>query len=873
MAFSIAQTFYIDKSTVRNAEQITLTSIDMFFKAKPLRSGNSSGIVAPGVSIFLCETRDDDVPDTTRLLETGFTRLEYDSIVASSDASIATKFNFVKPVIISTNKSYAILVSYDGNEDYSIWTCREGENVVGTNVVTGGATAKNLGKVFEYSSLVNSSSNAGTTIQEQWKPLNDVDIKFKLFCGVYGTDGAAANSVLTTYLMPSDPVEYILFDRYHFNTSKWANAVIGELVFQETPVIYGPISVSANSLTITAGSNSINFSTLLEASAADGTVTTSNSPEVYQKKYIVIRNGSDQSANVNIREVRDIISNTQITIDRFPTFTSNYATFSSTAVGKLTQNSIHWYTGRWWNSTTNVMDTFVGRKTDILRLSETNANSTVRFVNNMVESITINSGGIGYSNSDVITVYPAVNSNTANSNHIRYMQSYANAIANVVTNSAGTITGIAIRDAGYGLISNATLSIATTGGTTANLSVTVGSKIRGEQSNAIFANTVVTNVEIHRAYPHMGIAGNQHHDYKLYQHYAYYITPGKEHILKASTPAFKREIETFTNINTSDLAATDGRNYVIASTSNEAIMPANVSVVTANGATVQTLVKSSSIIEMDITSNNAFTLPLVVSDDVYNYKYIINNDSTDEHKGNGSALCRHVSKKVTFADNRNAEDIIVYLDAHRPSGTNIKVYARIHNKSDDEAFDDKDWTELALRSNNANKTSSITDDKNLIEFSYGLPSSPTSVSTIAGSAQLADSQANVVGIGTSWATSLAVNDVVKIYSKLFPDNYMVSVVRSISNNTFLTLDDVVTDTSLTSGTMAIDLVGRPGYTELGRPHSAWSNKSNSYVCRYYDANMSKHDTFSSFAIKIVLLSENLSIIPKIENIRAVGVSA
>jgi hypothetical protein len=168
-----------------------------------------------------------------------------------------------------------------------------------------------------------------------------------------------------------------------------------------------------------------------------------------------------------------------------------------------------------------------------------------------------------------------------------------------------------------------------------------------------------------------------------------------------------------------------------------------------------------------------------------------------------------VSQKVTFAENRNAEDIIVYCDVYRPAGTNIYAYARLLNGTDPEAFDDKDWTQLELKSNNDSIVSSLTDETDLIEYTFGLPNSPATVNTVAGDASLTLSQANVVGIGTTWSTDLQVNDVVKIYSSLFPENYMVSVVRSIANNTQITLDDTVVDIDLTASNVKIDLVGRP----------------------------------------------------------------
>jgi hypothetical protein len=872
MAFKLAQTFYIDKSSVRDAEHVTLTSIDVYFKKKPLETANRSGIKQPGVTVYLMQTRDDDVPNSAAVLETGTARLEYNSILASADASIPSTFNFMKPLIVKTNQSYALGVSYDGDEDYELWKCREGELIVGTNSPTSGATARNVGHYYEYASVIDSSYNPGTTLSDQWKAINNVDLKFVVRAAVYSA-AITDNQITTTYLLPADPTEFIVYDRYHYATKNRTVPGVGEMIFQETPVAYGAVQVNSSNLSVFA-TGSINFSQLITPTAVFGQSPTDDKPEINQKSYIVLRNGVGPSVQVNVREVVRLVSNTEIMLDRLPSFSNNSATFSVTAVGKLNNASLHWYDGRWWNGST--MDQFVGRKVDMLTLVDTNANSTVRFCNNMVQSVTIAQGGTGYSNNDVINIYPVVNANTANPAHINYLPSYANATANVVTNGSGSITGISFRNAGFGLTSNVVLSLTTTAGTGANLQVEVGSVLRSESSNAAFGNTVVTNVNIHRNYPHCHIKSDQSNTYRMFQHYPYYVMPGQEHLIQVNSPAMKREVDVFTNNDAFDLQVNDGRIYVLASRSNEVMTPGNVTITVANNAVVNTAVQTSSLLEVSITSNNAFSLPMVTTDDVYNYKYIINNDVTGEIKGQGKALARHISTKVTFAESRNAEDIVVYVDAHRPAGTDVKAYARLHNRTDPDAFEDKDWTLLNLTSNNAGVYSSLTNVNDIKEYTFSLGSQLTSVNTISGDVTTTISSANIVGLSTTFTNDLKVNDVVKVYSALFPQNYLVSVVTAVANNTQITIADPIVGASYAGTGFKIDLIGRKANganTEIGFPYQAFTNKGNSNIVRYYNSAMSKFDTYNTFQIKLVMTSNNASIVPKVDNIRAVGVSA
>jgi hypothetical protein len=873
VAFKLAQTFYVDKTAVMGAEHVAITSIDLYFKAKPRQTGNRSGINSPGVTLVLMETQDNDVPSTTRTLNTGVTRVEYANIYPTNDASVSTNFLFTTPPVIDTNKSYALGVMFDGNEDFELWTCKAGDVLVGTNTTTSGATARYVGSYYEFSST-STTLNTGT-IQELWKPLNNTDLKFSLYIGAYGTV-SANTTVNSTWMMASNPQEFIAYDKYHDDTANHANAAIGEMIFQETPISYGNIQIKANSAIITAG-NTINFSTLVKPSENLSTSIVSNTVTEATKSYIVLRDGSGDSANVNVREVKRVISNTQIEVDRLPTFTNNTATFSITAAGRLSNKvEDHSFSGRWFDQSTTGWEDISGYAVPLLTISDSNANSTLRFVNNYVLGITINSGGTGYSNSDVITVYPVTNANTANVSHIAYLPSYANGVANVVTNGSGTITGLAITNKGFGLAANVQYTITTSGGTSANLTVSVGSKLRTEQSDATFGNTVVANIPVHAVVPHTLVVTNQHHEVEQTQHLSYYVEPGKEHIPLQANVALNLKPTEFAYTNVIDSVYNDGRAPALLSRSNE-VMANNVQITLSTGATVNTGVKASSLIEMSVQSNNVFSVPVIITDDVYTYKNLINNTTAGEHKGPGAALARSVSKKVTFIENRNAEDIVVILDAHRPTGTNIDVYVRILNKSDSDAFDDKDWTKLQITSNNALSTSSLTNENDVIEFTYGLKPEPDSVYTANGSVTITDvTSANVAGVGTSFVTDIVAHDVVKIYSPLFPENYVIRSVSSVTNTSQIILSEPVAYTSMVGSGLKIDLIGRPASganNEIGTPFQAWTEPNEDGVINYFNSDMARFKTYNTFAIKMVLTSSNPNVSPKINNIRAVGVSA
>jgi len=98
---------------------------------------------------------------------------------------------------------------------------------------------------------------------------------------------------------------------------------------------------------------------------------------------------------------------------------------------------------------------------------------------------------------------------------------------------------------------------------------------------------------------------------------------------------------------------------------------------------------------------------------------IINDDSTDEHKEVGNSAVRYISKAIELDDGQDAEDLSVFLTSYKPHGTNIRVYARLHNAEDSDDFGEKDYTPLTqITSSNTYSDSVNTED--FKEFEFGL---------------------------------------------------------------------------------------------------------------------------------------------------------
>lgn len=266
-------------------------------------------------------------------------------------------------------------------------------------------------------------------------------------------------------------------------------------------------------------------------------------------------------------------------------------------------------------------------------------------------------------------------------------------------------------------------------------------------------------------------------------------------------------------------------------------------------------------------ANGIYTSPYVFSEqlDVYNGYNLINNDYTNENKLYGNAYAKHITTKINFESGKSAEDLFVYTTAYKPAGTNILAYAKIYNSKDPEAFDDKDWTQLVPQ-NNSNASISAIASNDYFDYSFGMPTAPVSVSTLGGTVTTTLTSSTITGSNTAFSSALYVNDVIKIYSPLFPTTYQVSVVQSIANDTSIVINDLISNSSMVSSGLLVDRIGNTTFT-------GFINPQNNNVVRYYNSSTMQFDTYDTLQVKMVLLSNNINVTPRLNDLRVIGVSA
>lgn len=371
------------------------------------------------------------------------------------------------------------------------------------------------------------------------------------------------------------------------------------------------------------------------------------------------------------------------------------------------------------------------------------------------------------------------------------------------------------------------------------------STVRGEISQATATIESIDNISVDKIYPKMTIETNYNVDTDIVFSVAQDIAG------EFSNSSFRTLILDKEN----DLANV---NAFILSRSNE--------LEESGLANNKSLIVDADL-NVNANTSNLFIAPIVNTKelDLFIGQALIN--STTEVAGkdsevgkNGTALAKYVSKRVNLEASRYAESIRVYLFANKPIGTDIKVYAKIHNSADSDAFDDKDWTPLKVL-DNAERFSANKND--FIDFTFGFDTNPEEEVLLGGSFNTQLGNNIVTALEVNPSATLAAGDMVKIYSPLFPENYHVSIVNS-ANTSAVVLNTEIPDVN-TSGS---------GFrmSKLKYPKAAFENARNDGIVRYYNSAYSIFDTYNSFQIKVVLLSDSTFVVPEVESIQAVAVS-
>jgi hypothetical protein len=821
----IAQSFLVS-SPASGAPGVFLTGLDLYFF-----SSDSS----LGVEVQIRRT-DNGVPNS-KIVPFGSKILQASSIKTSVDASIATNFTFDTPVILQTNQQYAIVVIPAGqNPNYKIWTGVVG----GTDTVTKNPiyTGNQLGSLFISTNDLNFTAVQGESM------------KYNLYTSQF-------SSPASTYAVYRNSNT-----DYFYVRSLIGNFVVGE------QVVVSNNSLSLASFSISAGVNTFNTSDTVtqvySGGVANGKVLFCNT------SYLVLANvqGSFNTSNVLTdttisKTVAAPSSANQTIVSTSGANSINVPCANTTIVPDFTVGNFI-YVGTNNRSTVKVAQiTAATVSNNTLSLSTpipfTDSASLIGRVKadgNLYGLLSVISTTPSYSllALDKVTSNAATNFVGSNNQYLIGTSSGASAITSEpmnlyydsLTPQLTSITPtLTTQDWNFRGISN-TMTVDTSY-TLVSKEVPYEfvdqSRMLMSRSNEIVYNSGVSSIQLKTNL----ISSNN------------YISPYIDSIRSSSTL-------------TRNLVSQQGLiNGVILSISNstgtfvvgDTIWQGNST--SNNTATVYSS-NSSTIFAYNVNNANTLTMGVFAANsttivDAANSSVnatITAVSTFGEQYGIGlSTVTRYISKNVVLAAGQDADDLTCYVDAWRPPGTNVLVYGKCLSSLDNDKFSLKPWT-LLTETTSVGLYSSAVNKNNIVELVYNIP---TSVNLFGNSA-VTNTATNVVTMPSFGSTSkITAGSFIYISDSSVP-MFNIRQVLSVPNSTAIILTSNVSSNTTNA---AIGLI--PGLN-IKTGIFRYDQKNN--IARYSTTNDGIFDTFLQFAIKIVLVSNNTYLSPKISDMRALA---
>ena len=843
--FDYIQTFFIDKTQVAGAATVTLDGVNLYFRQKPNATNNQSQIQNPGVYISICQVTPNASgvlqPNLSKTYISSLVRLPYDQINPSLDAANVTTFKFRTPLELPTNAHYGIIINFE-DPQFSLWTATQGQKILNTQTTLG--TTYSDGMLFRASNYQEISSDA--TNGALYKSLSDTDLKFDVSVNYTEQVTVVDPDKPDTQVLNTETIELVNED-YEFlelsnivagnalstiiassDTDPTFGFIPGEMVYQDfgntaanvTFYKTGTVQpVNPSAVSITYAQTGLGFDVNTLALKGTGTKFTS---EFEINDSIIITDGT--AGNTDIRKVVSLKDDTSMLLNEPVSFANAAAYIKKTATAKL--------------------ESVLLRPNTVI-LTESNASDKVRFIDDGISLITFTAGS-GYANSDYVLISGGT----------------LNATANIVTNVSGGITRLNITNTGYGFTTTPSFAVkksdgSASGGTSAAFTATIGAQLKAAMTNTVATIANISSLAVHKFVPdfHVNISGGTVSDPSV--SFAVLGTRNSDGSITSGSNY------TRTNYNYLPLlenGMNENTNYdaVILSKSLEVLY----------GSTLP--YKKSSAITFKISTSNPYQSPSYNGEltSVYAFRTEISSDANTDQT---SALTQHYTKKLTFAQGRFAEDLRVTSTMYKPVGTDVKMFARIHNSADEDAFDDKAWTELEVI-DSTKLVSSSADNKDYIEVTYGFRGYPPIGNTVTGYAYANSNVGNttIVGVGTTtFNTELANGDLIVLYDPLFANTtYAVALVANTPTATAFEINTPIANASLQAATLKIDKV-RAGNSQ----YYAFNNIQNENVVRYYSTSKTPFDSYDTVQVLVVPYANSAYTVPKLYDLRVIGVSA
>lgn len=817
----IGQTFYVN-APASGASGVYITRVDLFF---------ASVSTTHGVELQIRETSD-GIP-TQAVVPFGRCQLQVDDahansapkIVASSDASEPTIFEFETPVWVNANKLYGLAVAPAGGvPDYEIWTAEIGQTDVLYNTPV--FTNHSAGDLFL-------SSN-----DRSWTPIIYEDIKYKIYYANFtSSDGYV--------YLKSRGEDWVKFEN---PTGTFRN--------RET-ILFGNEPTTKTVLSVTSMSGSFNSGDVVTQGDVGGTIYFAN------------------STVIKLTDANGAFSNTTVT-DANTSATATVVSALQSVVTTAGSNTITVPDSSVFATNTVIYVTQSdGANTQVNRITSKPTSTTLTLANTAQFSDSAAVIGTVVANGAFLASYVG----TTNSRNF-YYGVLDNITANTSTNLVdltglkmiGSATKVSadiveVRDVKYNSITTSLAPFEP-----ANTAVDLS--LKGFASNSTFGEDTSWQ-SIDDGVP------NEFFDYtRVHMSRSRELTElpaprlGNNSVtVRVSISTENSKVSPAIDVARSDVQYT----YNIVAPSEALLSGYYLSINSASGSlsvgdtiTQTSYGNTTTGIVSDANSTQVivnYVNGKFVSDAAFSATGGITgeiNTATEfsEPLSNGptgtyglTRASRYVSKSVILDDGQDAEDLISYTGAYRPAGTDMLVYTKVLNASDTEKFSAKHWTRM-VEGSSYNLFSSKVNYEDLVELVHGLPTSVLAF----GNTVTTKSSSNSVIVPTT--AGISNGDIVYLQSDNSARTFNVRRVVYVTNSTALMLESAP---SFTSTNAALGTI--PGAESA---QGAFKFDQNDGIVRYVTKAGAVFDGYKQFAFKLVPIASNPAVSPRAADFRAIA---
>jgi hypothetical protein len=829
----IAQTFIINEPD-GGVEAVFLKRLDLFFQSK----SNTFGI-----EMQIRETQN-GFPTQT-MVPYGKAYLNSSDVLTSQDASVATPFYFNTPIIIKTNVQYAIIVApIGGNPDYNVWIGQLGGNDVttGAPIIKGNQT----GNLFISSNDLN------------FTPIQNESMKYNLYIAKFLSAGAVAvfKNTDTDFLRVKDTVgsfysnERVVVANNGLELASISVAAGGSNTYVNTEIVFQP-NTATNYLTANAyGTVYFANTTKILLKNVVGSFSNTTTLKGTINGYLVTPNNASQT--VTTTSACNVIA----VPDANTTYTTDFAVNNVIYVGANTRSGVQ-----------------------VLQITAVNgSNNTITVDSNV--NFTDTDAVIGRVKSDA-KLFGYVSSVTRSSNYKTITVKNVN--ANTTQNFANSQNKLLIgRDSGATANIESIFDISYE-----SVTPQIGSVQPTQTATAMtFAGTSNTRVletgylDVVNYVP-LEFIDKQRIIMSRSNELAFPVSGGvgagtKSVTFNVSMATSNNRISPYIDRIKLDSAYTT--NYL---TTESQIEGYNVQVANSTGLFTigETVWQSNATVNTYATilyCNSSYLQVSNVQSNVSTQIGTMNANGTSILTGETSGtianvisagyfsetgdivnpkVSRYISKNAVLAEGQDAEDVVALITAYRPPSSNLKVYAKVISATDPDKFPQKDWSAMPETSSPSLQSSAV-DRNDLVELTYDLPST---VQLIPNSAVVSTTSSNIAMSSTS---GFRPGDFIYFVDSGANGKMNIRQVIGVTNSTSLALSS---NAGFSSSNCAVGNI--PG---LESRVGAFRYSNNYSICRYVSSTDVVYDSIKTFAVKVVLVSDDPVAIPRMADIRCLA---